>query len=145
MTAALPFTIDPGDVLEAEPRVVLEDGVVFAAVGGALVPPSLTVAWLQEPFGATLEEVLAEELPRVLSGPDVVLIDHEPVVVAGREAMRTFAVHRGLDGLPAASEQWRLVADGRRWTVSAMTALGDQPVWGPRLGQVVASLRLLPR
>jgi hypothetical protein len=138
----LPFVLDPGDVLEPEPRVVLEDGVVFGVVDGV---GALTVAWLEEPFAVTLEDVLAEELPRILSGPDVVLIDQEAVVVAGREAVRTFAVHRGLGGLPAATEQWRLVADGRRWTVSATTALGDQPVWGPRLGRVVAGLRLPPR
>lgn len=38
-------------------------------------------------------------------------------------------------------EQWRLLARGRRWTLSAMTALADQPVWGPRLAAVAATFR----
>lgn len=146
MTSALPFVLDPGEVLEPEPRVVLEDGVVFGVRDrAAAVAPVLTVAWLQEPLGVTLEEVVAEELPRLLSPPEVVLIDQEPVAVDGREAVRTFTLHRGPDGLPAASEQWRLVSAGRRWTVSAMTALADQPAWGPRLAEVVAGLRIVPR
>lgn len=102
MTSALPFALDPGDVLEPEPRVVLDDGVAFGVVDRATVPPPvLTVAWLQEPLGVTLEEVVAEELPRLLTQPEVVLIDQEPVTVAGRDALRTFTVHRGSDGLPA--------------------------------------------
>jgi hypothetical protein len=147
MTSALPFVLDAGEVLEPEPRVVLEDGVVFGVLdrAAAVPPPVLTVAWLEEPLGVTLEEVVAEELPRLLTEPEAVLIDQEPTSVDGREAVRTFTLHRGPDGLPAASEQWRLVSAGRRWTVSAMTALADQPAWGPRLAEVVAGLRIVPR
>jgi hypothetical protein len=52
--------------------------------------------------------------------------------------VRTFAVHRAPGGLPTASEQWRLVAGGRRWTLSALTALPDQPAWGPWLAGIAA-------
>jgi hypothetical protein len=30
---------------------------------------------------------------------------------------------------------------GRRWTVTAVTVLPDQPVWGPRLAQIAATFR----
>jgi hypothetical protein len=54
--------------------------------------------------------------------------------------VRTFSLH--LAAVPTASEQWRLVAGGRRWTLAATTALADQPQWGPRLAAVVASFRV---
>jgi len=33
------------------------------------------------------------------------------------------------------------MAAGRRWTVSAVTALADQPVWGPKLAEVATTFR----
>jgi hypothetical protein len=141
----LPFALEAGDLLE--PRATFEEGVVFGVVAGApeyddRAAPLLTVAWLDEPPGVTLEDVVEEDLARLLSGPDSVLIDRERVLVGEVDAVRTFALHRGPDGLPTASEQWRLLAAQRRWTVSAMTALGDQPEWGPRLAAVATSLRV---
>jgi hypothetical protein len=71
-----------------------------------------------------------------------VLLDREPVEFAGVPALRTFILHRVAGHRPAASEQWRWLAGGRRWTVSALTALADQPEWGPRLAAAAATLRL---
>ena len=126
------------------PTTVLGDGTACVLIvdvpGAERAEPLVTVAWLEEPPGVTLEEVVGEDLARLLS--DSMLLDHERVVVGQIDAVRTFAIHRGPDGLPTASEQWRLLAGGRRWTVTAMTALGDQPVWGPRLAEVAASLRV---
>jgi hypothetical protein len=144
---ALPFALDTKDVLEPEPRVTLEEGAVFGVAAGApaydeRAEPLITVAWLEEPPGVTLEDVVDEDLARLLSAPDSVLIDHERVVVGEVDAVRTFTLHRGPGGLPTASEQWRLLTAGRRWTVSALTALGDQPAWGPRLAAVAVSLRV---
>jgi len=138
----LPFTLDPGDVVEAEPRLVLEDGAVFACLdAAAALPPLLTVAWLSEPSGATLEGVVTEELARM--DEESMLVDYEPVVLGGIEAGRTLHVHRDASGRLTASEQWRLLAAGRRWTVSALTALADQPTYGPRLAAVASSLRVV--
>ena len=66
--------------------------------------------------------------------PASVLIDREAVVVGDIDAVRTFTCTRAgrtADG----REQWRLLAGGRRWTVSAMTALADQPRLGPAPGR----------
>ena len=134
----LPFALDAGDVLDPEPRAVYEAGVVFGAHDAPVV---LTVAWLDEPPGVRLEDVVREDVSRMLDEPASVLIDHERVVVGDIEAVRTLLLRAGPDGRPSAAEQWRLLAGGRRWTLSAMTSLGDQPVWGPRLAGVAATFR----
>jgi hypothetical protein len=101
----------------------------------------MSVAWIEEPPGSTLEEVVEEDLARMLSVPGAVLVDRGPATVAGTAAVRTFTLHLGAGGAAAASEQWRLLAGGRRWTVSAMTALEDQPEWGPRLAAIAVTFR----
>jgi hypothetical protein len=140
----LPFALDPGELLEPEPSLTVEDGVAYAVRGPeSRLPPLLTVAWTEEPPGATLDDIVGEELARTLIGAhDALLVDHEATTIGGVEAQRTLIVHRGPDGLPTAAEQWRLLAAGRRWTISAMTALEDQPELGPRLAAVAASFRL---
>lgn len=147
--AALPFSLETSGVLEARPRVVLEDGAVFAPAGRDWAepdfPPVLAIAWLAEPPTVTLDDVVAEELARCLDEEDSVLIDYQPVSVSGVEAIRTLVVHRGADGRPpTVSEQWRLVAERRRWTVSTLTTLADQPAFGPPLARVAATLRPSP-
>ena len=109
--------------------------------GAQDAPVVLTVAWLDEPAGVRLEDVVREDLSRMLDEPAGVLIDHELVVVGDVEAVRTLLLRAGPDGRPSAAEQWRLLAGGRRWTLSAMTLLTDQPVWGPRLAGVAATFR----
>ncbi|MGI8750495.1 MAG: hypothetical protein ACR2J6_08105 [Thermoleophilaceae bacterium] len=84
---------------------------------------------------------MTEELARM--DDESVLLDYEPVVLGGIEAARTLSLHRDPSGRPTASEQWRLLAAGRRWTVSALTALADQPIHGPRLAAVASSLRVV--
>jgi hypothetical protein len=143
----LEFLLDSDDALDPEPRATLDEGVVFGVAVGAppydhRAEPLMTVAWLDEPPSVTLDDVVDEDLVRLLADPDSVLIDRERVVVSGIDAVRTLTLHRGPGGLPTVSEQWRLLAQGRRWTVSAMTALADQPVWGPRLAAVAARLRV---
>jgi hypothetical protein len=133
----LPFLLDGADVVEPRPRVRLEDGVVFGVAGAA--DAVLTVAWLEEPPGATLAEAVEEDLARMLSEPATVLVDREETTVGGLAAVRTFVLDAG--ALASAREQWRLLAAGRRWTVTAATALGDQPEWGPRLAAVAATFR----
>ena len=142
----LPFALDGGDLLEFEPSLSVEDGVAFAVrVPEARLPPLLTVAWTEEPPGGSLDDVVAEELARTIAPDDTLLIDHEPTAVGGVAAQRTLTVHRGPDNLPTAAEQWRLLAAGRRWTISAMTALEDQPELGPRLAAVATTFRVTER
>ena len=143
----LPFSLDPGRRLELRLRVA--DGVVFGPAADApahdpRLAPVLTVAWLAEPAGVTLDDVVAEDLARSLSAPGSVLIDREPVTIGGLAAVRTFALHRRPDGLPTASEHWRTLIAQRRWTVTAITTLGDQLHWGPLLAGVAATWRPEP-
>ena len=143
--SSLPFVLDAGGVLDPEPRAVLEEGAVFGVASDAHDPraaPLLTVAWLDEPAGATLAGVVEEDVARLLSGPGSLLIDREAVTVSGTDAVRILSLHPGPGGVPTASEQWRLLTAGRRWTITAMTALGDQPEWGPRLAAVAAGFRV---
>jgi hypothetical protein len=131
----LPFTLDDEGLHEPAPRARLEDGVVYGVAAGA--EALLTVAWLEDPGG--LEAAVDEDLARMLSDPATVLVDRETTSVGGVDAVRTFVLDAG--ELAAAREQWRLVARGRRWTVTAITALADQPGWGPRLARVAATFR----
>lgn len=140
-----PFSLRTHGVLEPEPRAVFEEGAVFAAAAGdhdPRVAPLLTVAWLDEPEGVTLDDVVKEDVARLLSEPGDVVVDREDVRVGGVEAVRTFSLHVGPSSIPTASEQWRLLTAGRRWTVSATTALSDQPEWGPRLAGAAMSFRV---
>jgi hypothetical protein len=140
---SLPFALEPGEWLEREPRAVFEEGAVFGAAAGdhdPRVAPVLAVAWLDEPEGVTLEDVAEEDVVRLLSDPSDLLVDHEALRVGEVEAVRTFVMRVG--DVPTASEQWRLLAAGRRWTVAAMTALADQPEWGPRLAAVATTFRV---
>jgi hypothetical protein len=136
---ALPFALELGEVLDPEPRAVFDEGAVY---GSSEAPAVLAVAWLDEPPGVTLDDVLREDLPRMLSEPGSVLLDRQDVRIGDVDAVRTFVLRQTADGMPAASEQWRMVAAGRRWTVSAMTPLADQPEWGPRLAAVAATFRV---
>jgi hypothetical protein len=131
--------IDTRDLLVR--RATFDAGAIYVAGKDApahdrRAPPLLTIAWLDEPAGVRLEEVVAEDLARQLGG--AALLDREDTQVGGVDAVRTFVVSRGPGGLATASEQWRLLAGGRRWTLSALTALGDQPAWGPRLADLAA-------
>jgi hypothetical protein len=144
---SLPFALELGERFEHEPRAVFEEGAVFGAVSGVHDPrvmPVLAVAWLDEPGGVTLEAVVDEDIARLLSEPGDFVLDREAVRVGDASAVRTFSLHVGPEGVPTASEQWRLLAGGRRWTVSATTALADQPAWGPQLAAVATTFRVVP-
>jgi len=131
----LPFTLDCGDVLNPAPRLRVDDGVVFGIVRGA--EWLVSVAWLED--SGTLEAAVEEDLTRMLSEPAMVLVDYQPTIVGDVAAVRTFVLDAG--ELASAREQWRLMAAGRRWTVSAVTALADQPVWGPKLAEIATTFR----
>ena len=136
LVTGLPFALDLGDVLDPAPRLRLDDGVVFGVAGP--VDALITVAWREDP--GTLEDAVDEDLARMLSEPATVLVDREPTTVGGVEAVRTFVLDAG--EVASAREQWRLMAGGRRWTVTAATTLVDQPAWGPRLAAVAATFRV---
>jgi hypothetical protein len=135
----LPFALDGGELLEPQPRMRVEDGVVFGVAGD--VEAVFTVAWLEEGPETRLDDVVEEDLARMLSEPATMLVDAESTTLGGVECVRTFVLDVGDGELVSASEQWRLLAAGRRWTVTAVTALEDQPVWGPRLAEIATTFR----
>lgn len=142
MSEPLPFTLDTRQVLDEAPCWVGPTGAVFASSEPESDPPPvLAVAWLDEPPGTELDEVLVEELGR--SDRASVLIDYQPVRLSGVLAVRTLTVHREGGGMLTASEQWRLLAAGRRWTISASTGLLDQASYGPRLAAVAESFHVI--
>lgn len=130
------YSFEAGGLLER--REEFEDGALFGVAGG---DPLLAVAWAEEGPATTLEDVVREELMRILSEPGTLLVDRAPAEIGGVECVRTFTLHLAAGGEATASEQWRLLAGGRRWTVSAMSTLADQPDWGPRLAAVAATFR----
>ncbi len=135
----LPFAFELGDAFDPEPRAVFDEGAVF---GAREAPAVLAVVWHDESPGAELDAAVREDLGRMLAEPGSVLVDREAVRVGDVDAVRTFVLRQTTDGLPTAAEQWRLLAGGRRWTVSAMTPLADQPEWGPRLAAVATTFRV---
>jgi hypothetical protein len=140
------FSLDGRDVLEGEPRALLDEGAVFGMAAGAprdeRAEPLLTVAWLDEAPDSTLDDVVEDDLAVMFRSPGSVLVDRERTTLGGADCVRTFVLHLAGGGLATASEQWRLLAAGRRWTVSAMTALEDQPAWGPELAAIAATFRV---
>jgi hypothetical protein len=140
------FSLDGQGVVDPEARAVFDEGAMFGVADDVpprdeRVEPHVIVAWLDEPPGTSLADVVYEDLARMLSRPGSVLLDREPTFLGDVECVRTFTLDVGETGVATASEQWRLLAAGRRWTVTATTALGDQPSWGPRLAAVAASFR----
>jgi hypothetical protein len=132
------FTLDGSDLLVE--LAAGADGVVFGmraneASFDARAAPLVTVAWRDAGDSETLDAIAAAEAGGVV-------LDREPVAIRAGDALRTFAIHQGPGDLPTASEQWRLLRDGRCWTVTAMSALADQPLWGPLLAAVATTFAL---
>lgn len=89
-------------------------------------------------------ETALELTDRALSAfdPDVLLIDWEPCELAGAEAARTLVLVQ-LGGLATVVlEQWRLVAGGHAWLVTATADLAAWASLASGLRAVVASLEV---
>ena len=115
MTSRAGFTLDTGDVLTSEPRAGFDAGVVYGVAGPAAwderLEPHLGVAWLEEAPGVTLAEAVREDLARLLSRPDAVLLDRQSVALGGLESVRTLVAEVGPSG---AVDGERAVAHARR-------------------------------
>lgn len=130
------YRLDTLGVVHPEP-----DGDLHRAVAAGASRAGVSVA--AEPSGG---ETPLELTDRALSAldPDVLLIDWEPTELAGAEAVRTLVLVQ-LGGLATVVlEQWRLVAAGHSWLV---TATADLAAWASLAGglrAVVASLEVEP-
>jgi hypothetical protein len=132
------YRLDPLGILETEPAV-LDDGSALHELVGDLRAPAASRAGVS---------VLAEPAPRDAGlaeiGPDELLIDVEGVELAGEPAVRTLVLVQ-LGGLATVVlEQWRMVAAGERWVVTATADLALWPRLAAGLRGVVATLEVEP-
>jgi hypothetical protein len=130
------YRLDTLGLVAAEPHGDLHH--VLASAPGA------SRAGVSVAAGPAAGETALELTDRALSAldSDVLLIDREPCELAGAEAVRTLLLVQ-LGGLATVVlEQWRLVAAGHAWLV---TATADLAAWARLAGglrAVVASLEV---
>jgi hypothetical protein len=129
------YRFDSLGILEAEP-VVLDDGTALyeLRVPGAS-RAGVSVRAEPAPPDAAVDGVL--EL-----GPDELLIDREPCELAGAPAIRTLVLVQLGGVATVVLEQWRFVAAGARWLVTATADLALWPRLAPGLRAAVATLRI---
>jgi hypothetical protein len=138
------YTLDLPPALDPE-AVVGDDGTAWHPVVDAAAPPAasragVSVAALPAEPGDTALGLTDRAFGVV--DPDTLLVDVEPCVLAGAEAVRVLLLVQ-LGGLATVVlEQWRLVAAGARWVVTATADLAAWASLGPVLRSAVASLEI---
>jgi hypothetical protein len=135
------YRLDPLGILDTEP-VVLDDGSELYEPVDELRAPGASragVSLRSEPAPPGAQEAGLAEL-----GPDELLIDVEAAELGGEPAVRSLVLVQ-LGGLATVVlEQWRLVAAGERWVVTATADLAQWPRLAPGLRAVVATLEVEP-
>jgi hypothetical protein len=128
------YRFDTLGLLQSEPTE-LDDGTLLHE----LRAPGASRAGL-----SVRTEPAAADAGGAVLGPDELLVDHEPCELAGAPAIRTLVLVQ-LGGLATVVlEQWRLVAAGERWLVTATADLALWPRLAPPLRAAVASLEVGP-
>jgi hypothetical protein len=120
------YRFDTLGLLEPEPR-----GDLHEVAGDLPLASRAGVAVVAEPAGP--EDTALALTDRAMSSldTDALLIDWEPCELAGEPAVRTLVLEQ-LGGLATVVlEQWRLVAAGTAWTV---TATADLAAWASLAG-----------
>lgn len=131
------YRLDTLGLVEPEPEGDLH-GLVAPAPGASRAGVSVTAA----PAG---EKTALELTDRALSAPDpdTVLIDWEPCELAGAPAVRTLVLVQLGGVATAVLEQWRLVAAGHAWLVTATADLAAWASLASGLRAVVASFEVV--
>jgi hypothetical protein len=133
------YRIDTLGLLEPEPR-----GDLHELVGHARLASRAGVAVAVVPAGPDDTALTLTDRAMSALDADALLIDWEPCELAGEPAVRTLVLEQ-LGGLATVVlEQWRLVAAGTAWTV---TATADLAAWASLAGGlrgVVATLEVEP-
>jgi hypothetical protein len=131
------YRFDTLGLVEGEPRAGLHE------VAGDLRGASRAgVAVVGEPAGP--DDTALELTDRAMSAldADALLIDWEPCELAAEAAVRTLVLEQ-LGGLATVVlEQWRLVAAGHAWTVTATADLAAWARLATGLRDVVATLEV---
>jgi hypothetical protein len=133
------YRFDTLGLVEAEPR-----GGLHEVAGELRLASRAGVAVVGEPAAA--EDTALTLTDRAMSAPDAdaLLVDWEPCELAGEPAVRTLVLEQ-LGGLATVVlEQWRLVAAGTAWTVTATSDLAAWARLGGRLRDAVATLEVEP-
>jgi hypothetical protein len=133
------YRFDTLGLLEPEPR-----GDLHEIAGDLQLASRAGVAVVGVPAGPDdTAPVLTDRAMSALDA-DALLIDFEPCELAGEPAVRTLVLEQ-LGGLATVVlEQWRLVAEGTAWTV---TATADLAAWASLAGglrRAVATLEVVP-
>jgi hypothetical protein len=133
------YRLDTLGLVESDPEGDLHEVVEAARTPGAS-RAGVSVAL----ESASPEETALGLTDRALAAldPDTLLIDWEPCELAGAPAVRTLLLVQ-LGGLATVVlEQWRLVAEGHGWLVTATADLASWARLGGGLRDVVASFEV---
>jgi hypothetical protein len=138
------YTLELPALLAPEPEVG-EDGTAFHPLAAEGLVATASRAGLAIAAAAAAPDDTALVLTdRALStpDPDTLLVDVEPCTLAGVEAVRTLLLVQ-LGGLATVVlEQWRLVAAGAAWHLTATADLAAWAALGPPLRDAVATLSI---
>jgi hypothetical protein len=140
------YRLDPLGILEIEP-LELDDGSVLHEMVAPLRAPSASRAGVSVRGEPALTDDTALDLTdQAMStlGADEVLVDWEPCELSGERAVRTLVLIQLGGVATVVLEQWRLVAAGQRWVVTATADLATWPRLAPGLRGVVATLEVAP-
>jgi hypothetical protein len=140
------YRLEPLGIIEIEP-LALDDGSALHELVAPLRAPSASRAGVSVRGEPALGDDTALDLTdRALSalGGDEVLVDWEPCELGGEPAIRTLVLVQLGGVATVVLEQWRLVAAGERWVVTATADLAAWPRLAPGLRGVVASLEVAP-
>jgi hypothetical protein len=139
------YRLDPLGILEAEP-LLLDDGTALHELVEELRVPSASRAGVS----VVAEPVPADEAGHDLTaaalaiGPDELLIDWEAAELAGEPAVRTLVLVQLGGVATVVLEQWRLIAAGGRWVVTATADLAQWPRLAAGLRGAAATFEVEP-
>ena len=140
------YYLDSLEIVEIEP-LGLDDGSALHELVTPLRAPSASRAGVSVRGEPALPDDTALDLTdQAMStlGGDEVLVDWEPCELAGERAVRTLVLIQLGGVATVVLEQWRLVAAGARWVVTATADLALWPRLAPGLRGVVATLEVAP-
>jgi hypothetical protein len=140
------YRLDALGILEIEP-LELDDGSVLHELVAPLRTPSASRAGVSirgEPALPDDEALDLTDQAMSTLGDDEVLVDWEPCELGGERAVRTLVLIQLGGVVTVVLEQWRLVAAGERWVVTATADLAAWPRLAPGLRGVVATLEVAP-
>jgi hypothetical protein len=140
------YRLAPLGILEIEP-LELDDGSVLHELVAALQAPSASRAGVSVRGEPALPDDTALDLTdQAMStlGDDELLVDWEPCELGSEPAVRTLVLIQLGGVATVVLEQWRLVAAGERWVVTATADLAAWPRLAPGLRGVIATLEVAP-